>query len=127
MTVESLLKVIEEGMTVILKTEKNRIIVQFECGNDIEAFSCGFLYRKIKNGRELIAVLEDTKDVYKRQLLNIAINTPINQKIKFMKYLRAIFEQADGIIRAINLLGMVKIVSNIAGTPLIGFSILIAF
>ncbi|MCM6840923.1 DUF1125 domain-containing protein, partial [Lactococcus lactis] len=25
-------------MTVILKTEKNRIIVQFECGNDIEAF-----------------------------------------------------------------------------------------
>ncbi|MCT1180634.1 DUF1125 domain-containing protein, partial [Lactococcus lactis] len=39
MTVESLLKVIEEGMTVILKTEKNRIIVQFECGNDIEAFS----------------------------------------------------------------------------------------
>ena len=46
MTVESLLKVIEEGMTVILKTEKNRIIVQFECGNDIEAFSCGFLYRK---------------------------------------------------------------------------------
>ncbi|MRM59603.1 DUF1125 domain-containing protein [Lactococcus lactis subsp. cremoris] len=62
MTVESLLKVIEEGMTVILKTEKNRIIVQFECGNDIEAFSCGFLYRKIKNGRELIAVLEDTKN-----------------------------------------------------------------
>ena len=67
MTVESLLKVIEEGMTVILKTEKNRIIVQFECGNDIEAFSCGFLYRtikiiKIKNGRELIAILEDTKN-----------------------------------------------------------------
>ncbi|MEI3647563.1 DUF1125 domain-containing protein [Lactococcus lactis subsp. lactis] len=67
MTVESLLKVIEEGMTVILKTEKNRVIVQFECGNDIEAFSSGFLYRKIKiikikNGSELIAVLEDTKN-----------------------------------------------------------------
>ena len=66
MTVESLLKVIEEGMTVILKTEKNRIIVQFECGNDIEAFSFGFLYRKIKiikikNGSELIAILEDSK------------------------------------------------------------------
>ncbi|MCT4407651.1 DUF1125 domain-containing protein, partial [Lactococcus cremoris] len=50
-----------------LKTEKNRIIVQFECGNDIEAFSCGFLYRKIKiikikNGSELIAILEDTKN-----------------------------------------------------------------
>lgn len=67
MTVESLLKVIEEGMTVILKNEKNRIIVQFECGNDIESFSCGFLYRKIKiikikNGSELIAILEDTKN-----------------------------------------------------------------
>ena len=67
MTVESLLKVIEEGMTVILKTEKNRIIVQFECGNDIEDFSFSFLYRKIKiikikNGSELIAILEDPKN-----------------------------------------------------------------
>ena len=31
MTVESLLKVIEEGMTVILKTEKNRIIHKESC------------------------------------------------------------------------------------------------
>ncbi|MGX6984438.1 DUF1125 domain-containing protein, partial [Lactococcus lactis] len=36
-------------------------------GNDIEAFSCGFLYRKIKiikikNASELIAILEDTKN-----------------------------------------------------------------
>nr|WP_259768828.1 DUF1125 domain-containing protein [Lactococcus petauri] len=33
----------------------------------MEAFSCGFLYRKIKiikikNGSELIAILEDTKN-----------------------------------------------------------------
>ena len=68
MTVESLLKVIEEGMTVILKTEKNRIIVQFECGNDIEAFSCGFLYRKTRKH----AILNEAETRKRFPLLSVS-------------------------------------------------------
>ncbi|TRW65311.1 DUF1125 domain-containing protein [Lactococcus lactis] len=67
MTVESLLKTISEGMTVNVKDCYGNMIIRFKFGDDIEAFSCGFLYRKIKiikikNGSELIAILEDTKN-----------------------------------------------------------------
>jgi hypothetical protein len=67
MTVESLLKVITEYTTVILKDTGGNILIQFSYGEDVKVFSPVFLYRKvkiinIKSGRELIAILEDTKN-----------------------------------------------------------------
>ena len=67
MTVESLLKTISDHTNVILKDIIGNTLIQFNYGDEIEVFSPVFLYRKVKileidNTRELIAVLEDTKN-----------------------------------------------------------------
>lgn len=67
MTVESLLKVIADHTSVILKDTIENTLIQFNYGEDVEVFSPVFLYRKVKileidNTRELIAILEDTKN-----------------------------------------------------------------
>ncbi len=67
MTVESLLKTIADHTAVILKDTIGNTLIQFNYGDEIEIFSPVFLYRKVKileiyNTRELIAVLEDTKN-----------------------------------------------------------------
>lgn len=67
MTVESLLKTISDHTAVILKDTIGNTLIQFNYGDEIEVFSPVFLYRKVKileidSTRELIAVLEDTKN-----------------------------------------------------------------
>ena len=67
MIVESLLKTIADHTSVILKDTIGNTLIQFNYGEDVEVFSPAFLYRKVKileidNTRELIAVLEDTKN-----------------------------------------------------------------
>ncbi|SPS11177.1 RNA-binding protein of the Puf family, translational repressor [Lactococcus lactis] len=67
MTVESLLKTIADHTAVILKDTIGNTLIKFNYGEDVEVFSPVFLYRKIKiikikNGSELIAILEDTKN-----------------------------------------------------------------
>ena len=52
---------------MILKDTIGNTLIQFNYGEDVEVFSPAFLYRKVKileidNTRELIAVLEDTKN-----------------------------------------------------------------
>jgi len=67
MTVESLLKTIADHTAVILKDTIGNTLIQFNYGERVEVFSPVFLYRKVKileidNTRELIAILEDTKN-----------------------------------------------------------------
>ena len=67
MTVESLLKTIADHTAVILKDTIGNTLIKFNYGDEIEVFSPVFLYRKVKileinNARELIAILEDTKN-----------------------------------------------------------------
>ncbi len=67
MTVESLLKRIADHTAVILKDTIGNTLIKFNYGDEIEVFSPVFLYRKVKileidNARELIAILEDTKN-----------------------------------------------------------------
>ena len=67
MTVESLLRTIADHTEVIVKDTIGNTLIKFNYGEDVEVFSPVFIYIKIKiikikNGSELIAILEDTKN-----------------------------------------------------------------
>ena len=67
MTVESLLRTIADHTSVILKDTIGKTLIQFNFGEEVGVLSPVFLYRKVKileidNTRELIAILEDTKN-----------------------------------------------------------------
>lgn len=67
MTVESLLKTISDHAAVILKDTIGNTLIKFNYGEEVGVFNPVFLYRKVKileidNTRELIAILEDTKN-----------------------------------------------------------------
>ncbi|WP_205272532.1 DUF1125 domain-containing protein [Lactococcus taiwanensis] len=64
MTVESLLKTIQDPAVITFVDKENNELIVFEYGNSIGVFNVGFLWRKIatltaKSNNEFEAILED--------------------------------------------------------------------
>ncbi|WP_190289005.1 DUF1125 domain-containing protein [Lactococcus kimchii] len=67
MTVQDLLKTIEDPAVITFVDKENNELIIFEHGNSTDIFNAGFLWRKIitltaKRNNEFEAILEDVKN-----------------------------------------------------------------